>query len=215
MIVLTAKIYINTTNAIEVDLDYSNLLSLERTVQDRSDLKLPSYGIISNKGNVSFMDSNGAIKMYADKLFLVKGQKVEIFLSNTVTGNRQKVASLLSDEWNYDGYEKSVSLSLKDNLEEWQNINIEGINYDPRKPEHKTFKDLYEYLYNNTPKKFNMVRFERLDETTKQFFSNSWLKYYLLEDGTLWQSWDKFSIATQSQIFQDNGKTLCRYVGGQ
>ena len=212
MITLTAKIYITDEEPLE--LDYRVLKSLQREEKERSDLKLPSFGIISNHSNTSFKDPYGKIKQLANNLQLIGGQKVEIFLNNTLTGGSQKIGELYTDQWNYDPYEGSVNLSLKDNIEEWQNIHVERLNYDPRYPEHKSFKYIYNYLREETPSKFKMLTFERLDSKTKEQLENSWLVYPFLEEDNLWREWDKFAVATQCQIFQQNGITVCRYVGG-
>ena len=63
------------------------------------------------------------------------GLKCEIKLKNTlVDGATETIGLFETDQWNYENDSKSVSVSLKDDLEEWQDINVGEISYDPRNP---------------------------------------------------------------------------------
>ena len=81
MITLSAEIGIpGNENYI---VDRRNILSIESANLSRSDIKLPSYGIISNTGNVEFVDYNGKIKEYAEQGVLNQGgSDVRIVLTN-------------------------------------------------------------------------------------------------------------------------------------
>ena len=107
MITLTAKIYISETEVIEVDR--RNMLGVDRSIFDRSDLKLPSFGIISNTGNIEFNDNDGRVLHYAENLQLQKGQKCEIWLNNTLVENASElIGSFETDQWDYDNDSKVV-----------------------------------------------------------------------------------------------------------
>jgi hypothetical protein len=69
---------------ITIDIDYRNLIALNRSITYRGDNKLPSYGIISNTGNLEFNDLTGEIRDYAEQLLLTSDLKVEITLKNTL-----------------------------------------------------------------------------------------------------------------------------------
>ena len=104
---------------ISIVINRRNIISLESSIFDRSDLKLPSFGIISNTGNIEFNDLDGEIKDYAERLLLQSGLSCEIRLNNTlVDGASELVAEMETDQWDYDNDNRVVSVSIKDDLEE-------------------------------------------------------------------------------------------------
>ena len=201
---------------VAIEIDYHNLISLDREIFDRSDLKLPSFGIISNIGNIEFNDTNGEVRDYAEQLLLEKGLRCEIRLNNTlVEGASQVVGVFETNEWDYNNNNRVVSVSLKDDLEEWQDINVAEISYDPRKLEHKPFSWLYEHLWAITNPKYPMLSLEDLDSSTQDILKNTYIQYPLLESGSLWQQWTKLCQVCQLHIYKNNqGTVVCKYNGG-
>ncbi len=201
---------------VSIEIDRRNLISIRSSIFDRSDLKLPSFGIISNTGSIEFNDTNGEILDYAKKLLLEKGLKCEIKLNNSlVDGASETIGVFETDEWNYDNDNRVVSVSLKDDLEEWQEINVAAISYDPRKIEHKPFSWLYERLWGLTNTNYPMLSLSKLDEETRSVLTNTYISYPLLESGSLWQSWQKLCEVCQLHIYKNNdGIVVCRYNGG-
>lgn len=209
-------IYVN----ISIDIDYRRLISLGRDITYRGDNKLPSYGIISNTGNLEFNDLNGEIKDYAEQLLLKSGLKVVIMLNNTLTNNYQQVGIFETETWDYDNDNRSVSVSLKDDLEEWQDIQVQGFDYDPRNPNfvltEGTMADLYSWLWDRTPSKYQMKSYSSLDNITKQILATTHIDYPMLKSGTLWEQWQKLCEVCELYIYKDNqGNTICTYtIGG-
>ena len=213
---------------IDINIDYRNLISISRSIFDRSDLKLPSFGIISNTGNIEFNDTDGEILDYAEQLLLEKGLKCEIKLNNTlVEGANKSIGLFETDQWNYDNDSRVVSVSLKDDLQEWQDIDVKGIDYDPRKAESKPFSGLYAYLWELTSNRYyatrgikgkgnyNMLAPDELDIDTQKVLENTYIEYPFLENGTMWQQWTKLCQACQLHIYKNNeGIIVCRYNGG-
>ena len=112
-----------------------------------------------------------------------------------------------------------VSVSLKDDLEEWQEINVKAISYDPRTIVHQPFSWIYEYLWEITDSRengnYNMLSLDELDDKTKSVLFNTYTKYPLLEAGTLWEQWTKLCEVCQLHIYKNNdGIIVCRYNGG-
>ncbi len=211
---------------ISIDLNYSNLISLNRSITYRSDNKLPSYGIISNTGNLEFNDLDGEIRDYAEQMLLTSDLKVEIMLNNTLANTHERVGVFETEKWDYDNDNRSVSVSLKDDLEEWQDIQVQGFSYDPRNPKavltNGTMADLYKWLQRQdengnyrTPKKYQMLSFEELDTKTQTILENTILDYPLLENGSLWEQWNKLCEVCGLYIYKNNeGKTVCTYTYG-
>ncbi len=200
---------------VSIEIDRRNLISISRSIFDRSDLKLPSFGIISNTGNIEFNDTDGEIRDYAEQLILESGLKCEMFLNNTLANAQERIGLFETDEWDYDNDNRVVSVSLKDDLEEWQDINVAPIDYDPRVIEHKSFKWLYEYLWSLTKENYDMLAFDELDTDTQDILQNTYTQYPLLESGSLWQQWTKLCEVCQLHIYKNNdGVVVCRYNGG-
>jgi hypothetical protein len=214
MVEITAKIYISNGDIIEVDI--YNLKSLECSIVDRSDFKLPSFGIISNVANMGIIDKDGRIRRYAENLLLEKGLRCDIFLNNTlVSGATEQIGSFQTDEWEYDNDSRLVSIRLKDDLEEWQDINVPEISYDPTSTEDKPFSWIYEHLWAITNKNYPMRHLTELDGETRKALTENYMQYPMLKKGSLWQQWDKLCQVCQLHIYKDkNGIVVCRYNGG-
>ena len=204
---------------ISLDINRRNLISFSRSIFDRSDHKRPSYGIISNTGNIEFNDLNGEIADYAEQLLLTSDLSVVAHLNNTLAKTSEKIGVFETREWDYDNDNRSVSVSLKDDLEEWQDISVEGFSYDPRKPfnilENGTMADLYRWLYNATPSKYKMLSLAELDEQTRTILGSTSIRYPLLESATLWRQWQKLCEVCALYIYKNNeGRTVCTYTYG-
>lgn len=214
MIIITAKIYITEDEVIEINR--KNLIRLEGSIFDRADLRLPSFGIISNNGSIEFNDTSGKVLEYADKVMLTKGLKCEIYLGNSLAKNVNcLIGTYKTDEWRYDNENHSVSVSIKDDLEEWQDINVAGVTYDPSKPEAKPFSWVFNILYPKTTEKYNMQHYSDADTQTRYVLDNTYLQYPMIEGGSLWAQWTKLCQACQMHIYKSqNGVIMCRYNGG-
>ena len=195
---------------LTIDIDPSNLISINASFIDRADTKMPSFGVISNKGDLSFNDKYGEIEEYIADGLLKENQDIVLYLNNTLSKTSQVIGNSKTVEWNYDNDNREVSLSFKDELEEWQDIFVEGINYDPRKPQSQTGEYYYKYLYSKTPSKYNMQPFSELDTVVKNKLKNFVVPYPLLEDGNLWQQWNKLCQACFLNIYKQTEKTVCK-----
>ena len=189
--------------------------SFERSIFDRGDLKLPTWGIYSNSGSLDFIDYDGTLKAFAEKNLLVSGQKVVFTLSNNTEKKSAEVGTFYTGKWNYNNNNRNVTVSVKDDLEEWQDIFFAAINYNPTNAVHQNGKWFYEKLRALTPEKYNMQSFSTLDEQTKKMLEITYFEYPLMNAGNLWSSWRKLCEACQLHIFKRNdGVTTCRYNGG-
>ena len=224
MIKLEAEITLPNNKIIY--LNKRNLVDLSFSVFDRSDIELPSYGIISNGGKVTFRDfqENGVwqILEYAETHALREKGKIEVYIQNSLySATRKRVGVFNTEKWDYDNDNNRVSLSFSDDLQEWQNIHIDGFQYDPRNPfkiiEKGYMSNLYIWLHSNTPKKYNMLSFEDLDLQTRAVLLDGMnvLNYPFLKADNLWAQWTKLCNACGLHIFKDiSGNTVCRSTRG-
>lgn len=204
--------------SLSILVNRENLIGIESKIVDRSDLKLPSWGIISNTGNIEFNDANGSILQYIEEMILTSGLDVEIRLNNTFfEGKSELIGKFQTDEWNYDNDNRIVSVSIKDDLEEWQNINVEEISFNPKNPTPQNCEYFYDYLYNKTIKQGNyqMLSYDELDSDTKYILHNTYIQYPMLKGGSLWNCWNKLCQVCQLHIYKNSeGIVVCRYNGG-
>lgn len=183
---------------IEIVIDNRNMLSIERNIADRSDFKLPSWGIISNTGNVEFNDIDGEVKDYAEQNLLNSGLTAIIELKNTlVSGKAEQVGKFNTDTWNYNNIDKVVGVSLKDDLLEWQKIRVNSYTLTTQ----KTMLDLYNYLKSITPTKW---AFATLDSKTSDILSNTICKYPYLDNASLWSEFQKICDICALYIYKNN-----------
>lgn len=199
---------------LNLDINRYNMTSLESSLFDRADTSMPSFGIISNTGSIAFNDINGEIKDYAEQQILKSGLNVIITLNNTLTRKSEVVGTLKTADWDYDNYNRAVNISLKDDLEEWQEINVAEFYFDLRWKKKQPLKYFYDYLYDKTPKKYNMLSFDELDEKTKDILENTIVSYPYLEKNTLWQQWQKLCEVAQLHIYKQNNRVICIYKEG-
>lgn len=199
---------------LSIELDDTNLLDFERTIMDRSDIKRPSFGIISNTGSLSFIDKDGEVKDYIAQQIISSQNVISAYLVNTETNAREQIAYFNTEQWSYNNSQSLVNVSLKDDLEEWQDINVPAIDYTPTVSTPKTAEWFYKYLYKKTPEKFKMLSFDELDSETKAVLSETTIQYPILESASLWAQWDKLCQLCFLQIYKRNdGRTVCKYSG--
>lgn len=200
---------------VDIQIDRRNIISLSSNIMSRTDVELPSWGIISNSARATFNDVTGEIKDYIELGLLKKGLEVVISLNNTISNKNQVVGTFKTTDWDYDNDNRQITVTYKDELEEWQEINIEGINYDPRKPQHATLIKIYTYLYEQTIKNgYTIKSFEQLDTETKTALNGTVLVYPFLNNGTLWQSWTKLCEVAQLYIYTEKDGTINCVYGG-
>jgi hypothetical protein len=213
MIVLTATI--TKENGSLINLTSRNSFSIERSIFDRSNFETADWGVISNGGNLKFVDSDGEIKRLAVLRQIKSGMLVNLYLENTLAKSKSNIGQFLTEKWNYDNDNRQVSVTFKDELEEWQDIVVEKVVYNPFAEKNLSFEWLYNYLFELTPSKYDMLKFESLDEDTKIILSNRKFEFFILDAKNLWSAWTQFCVACQCHIYKDNnGKTVCKYNGG-
>jgi hypothetical protein len=197
-------IYIGLT----IEINDKNLVSLSRKIIDRADNKFPSWGIVSNIGNIEFNDFNENVKEYAEMMLLKQGLGVTINIQDTMSGKSQQVGEYTTNTWNYDNDSRKVTVSLQDELVEWQDI----LTDDYLLQSQMTMAQIYEYLYGLTPAKYNMLPYSDLDTQTKSILANTICKYPYLKGGSLWNEWQKLCEICALHIYKDDsGVTTCTY----
>lgn len=199
----------------KLDLDFTNTTSISNTISDRAEITRPSYGIISNTGDCEFIDSNGEIKDLIELGIIKSGEKLSIYLKNSLNNNTDLIGIKYAYNWDYDSDIKSVRLELKDALEQWQSIAFEGFYFDTKygiETNQKRASEIYEMLKSATPSNFE---FADLDRETSDVLYRTMIYYPQLTANSLWNAWEKFCNLCLLHIFiEKNGKVKCVYNGG-
>ena len=97
---------------IVIDVTLRNAIGIDYNHSAKATVNLPSYGILSNKGNISFVDSDDSVLGFANNGFLKGGAEVEINLTNTLTKKSEVLAQCITDTWDYKSGKKSTLRAL-------------------------------------------------------------------------------------------------------
>ena len=201
----------------EIVINQRNLISLESSIFDRSDIKFPSWGIISNGGRLEFNDPFGDVKVLAEQNLLTSNQKVSIYINETLSQKNEQIGDFFTTVWDYDVNNKVASVGLRDSLEEMQNINLGEINRADWTNSSKYFTaaEIYFVLNENTPNHLKLLTVAQLDSFTQNLLENTYVRAFIIYSGTLWSAWTKLCELCQLQIYIDkNGNRVCKYNGG-
>lgn len=224
MIYYEAQIKLPSTSGsgeVLYSVDRGNIVSLDVGISDRSDNSAPSFGIISNTGRIDFIDNKSvSILQYAKSNLLKSNFEVKCFLKNSQIKIKDEpksetVATMLTSSWSYDTEDKVVSVSIKDFLEEWQEIQCEDLLTDITSTlQLSAFVNYSDILQVYTPPKYRGL-FEELDDSTKEHLQSIVHELNVLNGGTLWSVWERFCVATQTHLFVNSkGKIEVKYNGG-
>lgn len=190
---------------ISIDIDYKNLISFSRTLQDRSDFEQPSYGVVATSGNLEFNDTNLQVLDYAKQKILKPDLDVNLYINEKISNTQNLVGKFKTDKWTYDDLNFKVSVDLKDDLLEWQKIYIDFDNfYRFMIQENITAYDLYLYLRENTPSRFQFIQ---LDNNQITYLQSITIKYFYFKDlsnSSLWNLWNKFCYLVLYRIYKNN-----------
>jgi hypothetical protein len=196
MITLTATITLE--DGTELKLNKKNIISIDQNIIDRSDIKKPSWGIVSNSGIIEFADNDKDLQVedLVEALKLTNKAKVNISLENTIAKSKNTVGEFWASSWNYDGIAHIVTLTIKDDLEEWQEIQTEILPVQVA----LTGTEIYEYLKSITPNKWV---FADLDEVTQNTLDKYYIYFPYLNRASLWRQWEKLCEACGLNIFKN------------
>jgi hypothetical protein len=203
MLLLTAEIIVDENTTIT--LDRTNLLAINVELKSRADISKPSFGIMCGSGSISFIDWADEIQDLAKTGSLTSDLPVNIYITDTNSAKSEKVGVLTTDKWSVEVNNRTIEVSLRDNLMEWQDIKIDKISlYNGN----RTLGNIYTELLALTPTKHNMLALASLDDRTKAQLNGTTCTYRYLESGTLWEQWKKLCDVSGSNIYKDrNGNT--------
>ena len=206
---------INQTNGEFIKINNRNSQTIKFKIDDRATIDSPSFGIISNTGELSFIDFSGEIKKAAENHILKNGMLVEIYLKDTISKCEKTIGYFMTKNWKYNINTKVASVSLVDELTELQDIKIPYRSFDHLFERDLSFEWLYRYLWNLTPSKYDFLDFDSLDNDTKNVLTYKKFEFVFWEEMSLWNAWDSLCVACFCHLYKDfNGKSVFKYIGG-
>lgn len=217
MLLLNARI--DLSNGTSIVINHRNRASISIPLKYQGDIALPDFGIYSNTGTIDFIDrlipeegnpDGGVYEVYqyARQNLLVENLPVYVYLQNTLTKKSTSICKMFTDTWNYDNGKHTVSVSLTDGLQRWQDIEVDGIKYDPIKGK-RSLAEVYNYLRDITVANgFDMLAIDELSEVTQDRLNNIKSSYLYLSAGNLWAEWDKLCKALMAHIYVNSNNRL-------
>lgn len=200
------------------EINKENLVSFSSDILDRTNTEYPSYGLISNSANLTCIDFGGDMFELITQKILYSGSIVDIYLDNNVANTEEQICSMVVQRLQYNNANNQVSMQLKDNLENWQEINVEAEYYVPTVSSSKTAKYFYNYLYKKTLAlgNYNILAFNQLNSNVQDILDNTTIEYPILESSNLWEEWDKLCQLCFLHMYIDNTNTVVvEYLGGE
>ncbi len=181
---------------IKIEINEKNLISLNRKIVSLSDFERPSYGLIAGTGNISFNDINTQVLDYAKQNLLKSNINVKINLNNLLTKNKQLIGTFYTNEWNYDGFNPQVSVSLKDKSLDLQTVYLEPYPYTFNLTAYEIMLD----IQNKIPFDINY------SDNALKILQNTIIQEVYLQSETAWSRLDKIGNLCLLKIYFKNDK---------
>jgi hypothetical protein len=188
---------------IETSFNIKNLISLDFSGQDRSDPKLPCWGLKSNSGHFEFLDNYS----FSHNIKSIVKSPIKFYL-NTEKGEEQIGEFYVSNVYKENETLK-LNIEFKDILLLWEdrgNINIPSNMFNSN----ISMLEVLEYVMNVAS--ISVI----YDENTKQHLSNLIVFHPFAETSSLWSIMNKICEASACYIYcDDKGQINIHYNGGR
>ena len=195
----------------KVSLTNYNITDINTSIRDRSEGVLPSFGLVSNSAEISFIDFDGQIKFLLENKTLVRGLDVSIYIENEAKNYNEYISSYKIEDLTYDDNSREATLNLQDDLVDMQNIDVP---YFSMSDNETSMLEIYEHLKSVTINAKASWSFEELDSATKTLLSKIKCQYPFIEVSKLWGQWQKLCDICGLHMYKYKGKivTRCEYA---
>ena len=182
MLINTVEVSLYSGETHEVDK--SSILEISSQNKAKIEPNKPTFGIIAGSGRIVFKDIDKKFVTFVRQGLLGADNKVVIYLTNTITGKKEIVGSWTSQKWDYDVDDSSMTISLRDDIEDLQEIEVnDTARYISLVQNPMSALELFEYVQGITPERYV---FEELSLEVRELLSNITITYAYLEAGSLW-----------------------------
>lgn len=189
---------------IEIVVDNRNGLSIDIDIDDREDNKKPSFGVISNGGSLSFIDSRGVVKNLIDSYMLGDKNRIDIVMKNSAYNKEYKVGTFYFSTLNYDIEDNVVSIDFVDDMVMLQDILTQNM---PFKFNAKMY-DVFVFLSNKMPERYktkNSMFYEHnIPENVLDTLKDTVCKYAYLNTDNMFANWNKLCTVCGLYIYKDH-----------
>lgn len=187
---------------ISIDIDHRKILSLDFSNNERADFTMPSWGVYSNSGKLSFVDYDGNVLDLINGGLLKPNQKISIEIKNTIKKSSEFLGEFFSKEWSYDNDNRTVSVSFDDGLTKMQDLKFRYRTIS-KIAMSKFYEDLAEYSRSSG---FDFEQIENLGDREKTFLYIE-CPYPVTPEMSLWEHWDWLCNVCQFVCYKSkNGK---------
>lgn len=183
-----------TIDDVQTFSSQNSLISFKRGTQSVQDFSLPSYGIVANYGDVSFIDTpSKMIYNLINKGYIDNELDVRVYIEDNLVGTYKT-----NNDWNYDTYTNIVSVSFVGTAMKLQNQSFELSIPN----ETITALDLWIMFINAIPDGFFLF----VDYDTGWLNSIN-LPLAYLNKASMWEQLNKFCNICQLRMYElPNGK---------
>ena len=197
---IVTGIYVDIT----IMVDEKNLDSFTYSLYDREKNDEPSYGVVSNSGTLSFVDSTGEILDYITNRIVTKDLSVNISVMNTLQKKTELFISAKTSSWEYDNNNFVVTVTLNDKLEDLQNITYPGFPYDETRI---TASNIYNDIISFIPSSFGFPAFEELPDNVQSRLLSSLANPYM-ETCSVWDALDGLCKTLGIRIYKEKSNIM-------
>ena len=170
---------------ITIVVDEKNLDSFTYSLYDMENNDEPSYGVISNSGTLSFVDSTREVLDYITSDLIGEDLNVSLYVKNTSTNKEEMFVKCYSDGWTYDNDNFVVEITLKDVAERMQK-NFISVPFTAR----MTGEQIYEILKTAAENVIKIRPFNELDAITKRTLSGYTFINFYIDNCSLWEAYN-------------------------
>lgn len=197
---IVTGIYVDIT----IIVDEKNLDSFTYSLYDRESNDEPSYGIVSNSGTLSFVDSTGEILDYITNRMVAKDLSVNISVMNTLQKKTELFISAKTSSWEYDNNNFVVTVTLNDNFEDLQNITYTGFPYDEARI---IASNIYNDITSFIPSSFGFPALEELPDNVQLRLLSSLANPYM-KACSVWDALDGLCKTLGIRIYKEKSNIM-------
>ncbi len=173
---------------ISLTYDSSYLHEVTRGSQSMADNKLPSYGVISSYGSVSFIDKDKELVKLAELNLLKPNLKIQIFYGD------EKIGEYESEKWSYSYGNSRAKVELKDSTQRWYNrVYDKSVNV--------TLNESALDIYNKLKLESNEI-FAPLDSELESYLEDINVSFSYIDKCSLFDAWNKLCNLACLQMYK-------------
>ena len=182
---------------------FNGLISVESLSQSTPDPKSINYGVIANTGSFEAVDVNGDIKeMIGDNIISNSNLEFEVLV------NGKQVQSHISNDSEYNIQSNTFSLSSSNKLQNWDNLQYNGMEVQQNTSLYETLHNILSILYDTVEidamLQNHVVCVDGIERTVYDYLHRIIIPYNYLLEGSIRDSVDKVCQIAQLNVFQDD-----------